>query len=72
MVIRKRASLATLSIRDNGRGFDPAKLSGNARDLGYGLNGMAERVRILGGSIAIDSEPGHGVALSIEVPLRIE
>ena len=72
VVIRKRASLATLSIRDNGRGFDPAKLSGNARDLGYGLNGMAERVRILGGSIAIDSEPGHGVALSIEVPLRIE
>jgi signal transduction histidine kinase len=73
VVIRNRTQAVTLSIRDNGRGFDAgSKPSSQAHDLGYGLSGMAERVRILGGTLAIDSQPGGGASLTIEVPLPVD
>jgi signal transduction histidine kinase len=68
VVIRKRATVVSLSIRDNGRGFDPAKTSSRQHDLGYGLNGIAERVRILGGTLEIDTRPGGGTNITVEVP----
>lgn len=71
VVIKKRTAAVSLSIRDNGRGFDPAKPSSGPHDLGYGLSGIAERVRMLGGTLAIDSRPGEGTSLTVEVPLRI-
>jgi two-component system sensor histidine kinase DesK len=51
-----------LCIEDNGRGG----VSSN----GNGLNGMRERVCALGGSLEVDSPPGHGTRLHIHVPLR--
>ena len=71
VVIKKRTATVSLSIRDNGRGFNPAKPSPQAHDLGYGLNGIAERVRILGGTLAIDSRPGEGTSLMVEVPFPV-
>lgn len=71
VVIKKRATVVCLSIRDNGRGFDPAKLSSGIYGSGYGLSGIAERVRILDGTLAIDSKPGGGASLTIEIPLPI-
>ena len=71
VVIKKRPAVVSLSIRDNGRGFDPAKLSHRPRDLGYGLIGITERVRILGGTLTIDSRPGEGTSVTVEVPLPI-
>ena len=69
VVIKKRTATVTLSIRDNGCGFDPAKRFSEPHDLGYGLSGIAERVRILGGTLAIDSRPGEGTNLTVEVPM---
>ncbi len=69
VVIKKRTAVVSLSIRDNGRGFDRTKPSADSHDLGYGLSGIAERVRILGGTLTIDSRPGDGTSLTIEVPL---
>ena len=71
VVIKKRTTVVSLSIRDNGRGFNPAKPSSQPHDLGYGLSGIAERVRILGGTLAIDSRPGEGTSLTVEVPFPI-
>jgi signal transduction histidine kinase len=68
VVIKKRTTVITLSIRDNGRGFNPATPSSHPHDLGYGLNGIAERVRILGGTLAIESRPDQGTSLTIEIP----
>jgi PAS domain S-box-containing protein len=53
-------------IEDEGRGFDVAKalLAGSS-----GLEGMRERSRLAGGSLAIESEPGKGTRLSVELPL---
>lgn len=64
---RARASMVRsgddvqLLIEDNGRGG--VHLQGN------GLRGMRERVQALGGSLRLDSPPGAGTRLEIEVPL---
>lgn len=54
----------TLSVRDNGQGFDVAERIGK----GYGLTGMHERVAALGGSLSIDSQPGEGTEVSATLP----
>jgi len=58
-----------LQVIDDGRGFDsseaPAAHAGH-----FGLVGMRERVEGAGGRFEITTSPGHGTALSIEVPLR--
>ena len=69
VVIKKRTGGVTLSIRDNGRGCDPMKLSSQSCDHGYGLSGMAERVRILGGTMTIDSQISQGTSLNVDVPV---
>ena len=51
-----------LTVADDGNGFDP----GTAR--GYGLRGMRERVRQVGGTVEITSAPGVGTEVSAEVP----
>jgi signal transduction histidine kinase len=56
----------TLSITDDGGGFDPAA-SAPAGHLG--LVGMRERARAVGGSLDVDSEPGRGTTLRLSVPL---
>jgi len=70
VVIRKRNDRVSLSIRDNGRGFDVAAMrTSQSNALGYGLSGIAERVRILGGELTIDSRPGGGTSLNVEIPV---
>ncbi|HMR65476.1 MAG TPA: histidine kinase [Anaerolineae bacterium] len=56
-----------LKITDDGCGFDLRQKSG-----GFGLQGMQERVERLGGWLEIQSSPGHGTNVSIEVELADE
>jgi signal transduction histidine kinase len=59
-----------LRIQDNGIGFRPPKLTDDLRaEDGLGLIGMHERVRLLGGSLRIESGPGSGTTVIAEVPL---
>jgi NarL family two-component system sensor histidine kinase YdfH len=59
-----------IEIRDNGKGFDPAAIG---RQLGhYGLIGMKERVRILGGVLDISSASEQGTTVRLELPERRE
>ena len=59
-----------VSISDNGKGF---KLSGNLADLvrtgKLGLAGMEERAHLLNGSVTIESEPGKGTTVMVEIPI---
>ncbi|MFM8781590.1 MAG: sensor histidine kinase, partial [Gemmatimonadota bacterium] len=41
----------------------------DARRQGFGLVGMTERVRLVGGAIAIDSRPGGGCRVSVRLPI---
>ena len=54
----------SLVVRDDGRGFEPHRSNGH----GLGLGGMAERARLVGGELTIDSRPGLGTELSLRVP----
>ncbi|MEU9335185.1 sensor histidine kinase [Streptomyces sp. NPDC048290] len=58
-----------LDIRDDGCGFDPAALPGRTRTGGFGLDGMRARAERIAGSLAVETEPGAGTALSARVPL---
>jgi signal transduction histidine kinase len=58
-----------LVVKDNGVGFDPAKHHAGA-SLGHA--GMRQRVFFLGGTIGIDSSPGHGTMIHAWVPLKGE
>lgn len=58
-----------LSVRDDGRGFD-ADAARDAAGSGLGLQGMAERVRMLGGNLAIESEAGKGTLLRASFPVK--
>jgi signal transduction histidine kinase len=69
VVIKKTAGAIAISVRDNGRGFDPAQVSSQHHDIGNGLSGIQERVRVLGGRLSLDSRPGTGTNLSVDLPL---
>jgi NarL family two-component system sensor histidine kinase YdfH len=57
-----------IDIRDNGIGFNPDERVG--RSGHYGLLGLRERARILGGSFIIKSEPSQGTTIKIQLPLQ--
>jgi signal transduction histidine kinase len=62
--IERQARAVTITIKDDGRGFS-AKRSAESRGGGFGLAGMSERVRVLGGEQTIHSVPGQGVTITI-------
>jgi PAS domain S-box-containing protein len=60
-----------LTIRDWGRGFDPAAPRDNGgRGEGVGLSSMQERVALLGGTFHVESYLGVGTLLRIDIPLQ--
>ena len=62
--MQRKKETVCLSIRDDGVGFD----AGRAR-TGLGLVGIEERVKELGGSLAVSSWPNRGTLLDVEIPL---
>jgi PAS domain S-box-containing protein len=55
-----------LSIRDDGVGFDRAKIRGAG---GLGLVSMEERARIAGGKLLVTAQPGRGTCVQLVIPL---
>jgi signal transduction histidine kinase len=55
---------ASLVIRDDGTGFDVDKVA----ETGFGIPGMRARMHRLGGSLRIESAPGHGTVVTAELP----
>jgi signal transduction histidine kinase len=53
-----------LDVRDDGSGFDTEPRTG-----GYGLNGMRERLRRIGGRLEVESVPGEGTTVNASVPI---
>ena len=65
----KEDDLVRMFIQDNGRGFDPARAASEGH---FGLRFMRERAELLGGCLRVDSEPGKGTCVVVEVPLKKE
>ena len=53
----------TFEVHDDGRGFDPAVTS-----YGTGLQGIADRLDAIGGTVQVDSEPGGGTTVRGTLP----
>lgn len=64
--LAQRSGQMHLKISDSGRGFDLQKATAS---IGLGLTSMQERVRLLNGSIRIQSRPLAGTTLDVVVPL---
>ncbi len=57
----------TIEVEDNGRGFDAAAAL-IARDGGFGLQTMRERIELVAGTLAVDSEIGRGTRVTVRIP----
>jgi signal transduction histidine kinase len=65
--LREESNQIHLVIKDIGRGFD---LEESAQGTGLGLTSMRERVRLMNGTMSIDSEPMEGTTIYVRVPLE--
>jgi PAS domain S-box-containing protein len=57
-----------LTVRDSGPGFDPDEA---VRGSGLGLTSMKERLKVMGGTLSIQSQRGQGTTIQAVVPLRL-
>lgn len=57
-----------LRIRDDGRGIHREVLSGDGREGHFGLHGMRERAKLVGGELAIWSEVDSGTEVELSIP----
>jgi PAS domain S-box-containing protein len=64
--LRGQDNLIRMEVQDWGIGFDPARTAENQ----FGLEGVRERARLLGGHATIDSAPGEGTHVVVELPVR--
>jgi signal transduction histidine kinase len=58
------------SVRDDGEGFDSHQPQGTSGRRGLGLVAMQERVSAIGGTLRIESQPGQGTEVSIQLALE--
>ena len=55
-----------LAVEDDGIGFNAARLD---RHAGLGFVSMRERLRLLNGTVRVDSAPGRGTRINVDVPI---
>jgi PAS domain S-box-containing protein len=64
----ERAGSVTLSVVDDGRGFDPVVLESGGIAEHFGLLGIQERAHLIGATCNIESTPRRGTTISVTVP----
>jgi signal transduction histidine kinase len=70
LLLEARHGSITLIVEDDGRGFDVAScMKDTQNDRCLGVFGMRERATLLGGTLTIESTPGSGTTVFIELPL---
>jgi signal transduction histidine kinase len=65
--LRDTSNKLQLTVRDLGSGFDVGQAM---KSRGLGLISMAERVKLVGGRLSIDSQPQRGTTIRASVPLN--
>ena len=66
LVLQENTTGILVSIKDNGCGFYPQE-----NTTGFGLQGMRERMEVLGGNLHLTSQPGKGCKIHFEIPLSM-
>jgi signal transduction histidine kinase len=68
--VEMSGSAVRMMIEDDGKGFKPPALTDHPASAGkLGLIGMQERARLLGGLLQVDSGPGRGTKVIVNVPI---
>jgi signal transduction histidine kinase len=67
VILEDQDSALVFSVTDDGAGFDP-----DTTDYGTGVQGMADRLAAVGGSIDLTSAPGAGTTVTGRIPVRME
>jgi signal transduction histidine kinase len=71
VLLETRAGAVTLIVEDDGCGFEAGQLlRGPADKQGPGQYGMQERAELLGGRLTVESAPGAGTTVFVQVPLH--
>jgi signal transduction histidine kinase len=70
LILARRDGLAVLVVEDNGRGFDVQRTRGDKAEPRLGLTGMRERAAQASGTVDVESEPGKGTSVIVQIPLR--
>ena len=65
VLVEHRGDRVMVMVEDNGIGFDPDQVR---RGDHLGLLGLRERAEALGGTLAVESAPGKGTTIVVEVP----
>lgn len=68
--LRLTDGMLVVVVEDNGVGFDPARVLGRREERRVGLLGMRERAALVGGTLEIESQPGHGTRVRLVVPVK--
>lgn len=68
--IEKLPRAVQMTIRDDGKSFQVQRTLHLARNKGLGLLGMRERVGMVGGKFNIESAPGKGTSVEVQIPVR--
>jgi signal transduction histidine kinase len=69
LAVKRQPAGVSISIQDNGRGFETGLINSTGlHDTGFGLSGIGERARILGGKLTVDSRLGQGAHLLVLIP----
>jgi signal transduction histidine kinase len=67
--VRQFPEALVAEIEDDGIGFQVSDRQRPERSMGLGLLGMRERAGNAGGSLVVDSSPGHGTRIALRIPL---
>ena len=69
ILVHRTATEVRLVVEDDGKGFDDSEILSESQ---LGLVGMRERAHLVGGSMTLESSPGHGTTICIRVPLAAQ
>lgn len=70
--LQRLTSTLLVTVEDDGVGFDPARLGERGVSRGLGLLGIRERVSQLEGTTRLESAPGKGTRVTVELPAQVE
>jgi len=72
-VSNQPTDIITVAVRDEGKGLEPTAVEPVDGDFGgFGLFNLQERVSWLGGSVEVESQPGHGCSVTFYLPVEDE
>jgi PAS domain S-box-containing protein len=66
--IRKQRGVIRMEVQDDGKSFEVRDVLSAKKNKGLGLLGMRERVEMVGGRFAVESSPGKGPTIQVEIP----